>query len=202
MITLADRGASNITVMTTGEPLPPDGTDDYIKIALLGSTDMIDGGELDWYQKFCTGLAIIAGRESSRGVNIFKSLNYLIFNCKTPPVPDGTMSVNNPAFVNHLSWCCDVATAADGIFVNFLKNSQSVMPVYWFSLFAQSGKLVCRVPLEQDYIFSGLVNTTCQRFNIPCFPGKMGNVMSVIQAFFNFVPKMQILSNPAIQLPE
>lgn len=201
MENLSDRGASNIVILNSGEPLPPEGTDDYIKIMLLGSTDLVTGGQLDWYTKFCEGLAIIAGRESAKGVNIFKNLNYLIFNGKSLPSPDASVSPNNPAFVNHFSWVNDLAAISDGIFVNFLKNSTNIMPMYWFTLFAQSGKMVCRVPLEADYIYSGLVNTTCTRFNIPCFPGKMGNVMSVLQSFFSFVPKMQLLNNPAIQLP-
>lgn len=194
--------ASNISVMYSGEPMPAEGTEDYIKIALVGSTDLIDGGQLDWYTAFANGLVTIAGRESNRGVNIFKNLNYLLFNCKTPPVGNGEMSAENPEFVNHWSWVNDVITASDGIFVNFLKRSTNVMPLYWFSMYAQSGKMVARVPLESDYIYAGLVSATCQRLNIPMFPGKMGNVMSVIQAFFSFIPKMQILNNPDIQIPQ
>ena len=194
--------ASNISVLHVGEPMPAAGVEDYVKIALVGSTDLIDGGQLDWYSAFCNGLVAIAGRESNRGVNIFKNLNYLIFSCKTPPVANGIISPENPEFMTHWSWVQDVATLSDGIFCNFLKRSTNIMPFYWFTLFATSGKLVCRVPSETDYIYAGLVSATCQRFNIPMFPGKMGNVMSVIQAFFSFIPKMQLLNNPAIQIPQ
>lgn len=194
--------ASNIKVLYSPEPIPGEGIEDYVKIALVGSTDLVDGGQLDWYTAFINGLVTIAGRESNHAVNIFKNLNYLVFNCKTPKVANGSMSVDNPEFVQHTAWLSDCCDLADGIFINFLKRSTSVMPLFWFSQYVKSGKLVVRVPMEADYVYSGLVNMECQRFNVPMFPGKMGNVMSVIQAFFSFIPKMQLLNNPNIQLPE
>lgn len=204
MITLETNGASNIAVLQCGEPFEQIGAgfEDYIKIALIGSTDLIDGGELDWYSKFIQGLAIIAGRENAQSINVFKNLNYLVFNCKTPKVADGSLSVNNPEFMSTLQWVNYASTMADAVFVNFLRRSTSPMPLYWFSMLSGSGKLVVRVPNEESYIYSGLVNATCNMLNIPVFVGRIGNVLTVLQSMFSFIPKMQTLNNPAITLPE
>lgn len=204
MITLEGNGASNIAVLQCGEPFEQIGAgfEDYIKIALLGSCDLITGGELDWQSKFINGLSIIAGRESARGVNVYKNMNYLILNCKTPKVSNGSISVNNPEFMNTLTWINSATTLADAIFINFLKRSVSPLPLYWFSMLAQSNKVVVRVPSEENYIYSGLVNATCQMFNIPAFSGTLGNVLTVLGSIMSFVPQVQNINNPAINLPE
>lgn len=190
--------SDNLVVLNVGDPIPTQGYEDYIKIALVGSTDLIDGGELDWYSKFIEGMSKITNRMT--GINVLKNMNYLVFNCKTPPIQNGTISPENPEFCKVYSYVADACEVSDGIFVNFLKKSVNPMPLHWFSMFAQSGKMIVRSSV--DYGNYGLVNMTCSRYNIPLFPGRMGNVLSILQGFFSFIPKFQEMGNNNYQLPE
>lgn len=205
MITLEANGASNVAVLQCGEPFEQvaAGFEDYIKIAILGSNDLVQGGELDWQAKFINGLATVAGRQSGKAVNVYKNMNYLVFNCKTPPVSNGAMSVNNPEFMNTMTWINTATSMADAVFVNFLKNSTNPMPLYWFSSLSRGDrKMVVRVPGEDSYVYSGIINATCQMFNIPAFHGNMGNVLTILGSIMSFVPQVQTMNNPALSLPE
>lgn len=48
--------SNNVMVLNVGDQIPP-GTEDALKILLLGSIDLGPTGEMNWQSKFVAGLA-------------------------------------------------------------------------------------------------------------------------------------------------
>ena len=169
-----------------------------VKIALVGSDSYEPGGVYDWQQKFAEGLAKIADPVGGNGLLMYKNMNYTILNCKpaTPP-QNPTLDLNNPEMVTKVSATFDFCHVADAIFLNLLKKSTSMMPIFELGYLARTGKVVVRCPNE--YIYQPMVSLVCQRHNIPLYPGQMTNVLTILQGLFTLPNLQQIQQYP---LPE
>jgi hypothetical protein len=169
-----------------------------VKIALIGSDSYEPGGMYDWQGKFAEGLAKLADPIGGQGLLMYKNLNYTILNCKPANPPHNpTMDINNPEMVTKVSASFDFCSVADAIFLNFLKKSTSMMPVFELGYLANSGKLVVRCPNE--YAYQPLVQLVCQRHGIPMYPGQMTNVLTILQGLFALPGLQQTQQYP---LPE
>lgn len=186
--------SENVLVLSPGDQLPPM-SNDAIKIYLAGSQDLNPAGNNDWQMKIATGTVNLT--EGPNAISVFKGRKWIFINPKAAPQMDPTPSLTNQEFVNKKTWEMDMANAADGIFLNFLKRSMSPLPLFEFGLFASSGKLIVRCP--EEYFQYSQVSFTCQRMGITLLPTK-ANVKDVLWSMANMLPILQ--QNKAIQLPE
>ena len=188
--------SSNVIVLQMGDPIPP-GTEDAIKILLVGSESIDDSSDsFDWQGKFISGVLNITDPE--KGLLMFKNKKYIIINCKYIPkmMPDAGMP-QNAELLNKYNYILDMANMSDGIFCNILKKTQSPIPLFEFGLFTSSNKLVIRCP--EEYQYSSLVKLICERSNVPLLPGK-SSVKDVMFSLFAYIPKFQEMQK--YQLPE
>lgn len=168
--------SSNIMVLDPGEITPP-GNEDAIKLTLIGSIDTRPDGKFNWAQKFINGLVELT--DPLKGVLQYRGLRIIVANTFFP-TNNPEASVMNPEFVSKINWTNQVLQDSDLIFCNFLKKSTASIPLFWFGLAAQSGKMVVRCP--DQYINYGIVQITCQNMGIPLMPGKVGSVLAIVQA--------------------
>lgn len=189
--------SENVVIISGGEPIP-EGSEEAIKIALLGSSDLNPMGDGDWQYKFAKGLALITSTEPGKGIIMYKGMKFLVMNCKSwsPRVP--VMSYDNVEFIQKISTDLDYAMASDCIFFNFHKKSQAVFPLLEFSNLVGSGKMVVRC--SQEYGNYGFVRIMCERLQVPLLPGATTSVLTVLQTMSAFIPKFQELSK--LRLPE
>lgn len=170
--------SDNVLVLTPGE-IPPPGTEDCIKLLLMGSIDARPDGKYDWGTRFINGL--VENTDPVRGILQYRGLKFLVYNSVVPPQnPEAPPSLENPEFVSKYEWMVQCMEDCDLIFCNFLKKSQNPLPLYWFGLAASTGKLVTRCP--DQYFGYGLVSCSCKHFGSPLLPGKVGSVLAIIQA--------------------
>lgn len=170
--------SGNIIVLTPGELCPP-GCEDAIKLVLLGSIDTRPDQKFDWAGKFCNGLVELT--DPLKGVLQYRGVRFVVYNTTTPPANlQAPPTVDNPEFVSKLNWMFQCLAECDLIFCNFLARSKEMMPMYWLAFCSQSQKMVVRCP--DQYCNYGTVQVTCQNFNIPLMPGKVGSVMAIVQA--------------------
>lgn len=186
--------SENVLVLSPGDQLPPM-SNDAIKIYLAGSQDLNLAGNNDWQMKMAT--ATVALTEGTTAISVFKGHQWIFINPKMAPQMNPEISLANPEYVNKKNWEMDMANAADGIFLNFLKKSVSPLPLFEFGLFASSGKLIVRCP--EGYYQYSQVALTCQRMGITLLPTK-ATVKDVLWAMANFLPALQ--QNKSVQLPE
>lgn len=189
--------SGNILVVSGGEPIPP-GTEEFIKIALMGSSDMNPSGDGDWQSKFAHGLALVTSSDPGRGIIMYRGMKFLLMNCKSwgPGNPD--MSFENEEFVRKLNTDMDYAQGADCIFFNFHKKSQAIFPILEFSNLVTSQKMVVRC--SQEYMNYGFVRAMCERLQVPLLPGATTSVLMVLQTMSAYIPKFQELAR--LRLPE
>lgn len=194
--------SDNVIVIEMGEPLPP-GTDDAIKILLVG-TESIDSptadpngpSTYDWQNKFIQGTTTVANPKD--GLIMFKNAKYVIINAKYIPVMTPNVSMpDNKELMNKYNWMLDMANAADIIFCNILKKTTSPIPLMEFGLFTPSQKLVVRCP--EAYPYFQLVKLICERNNIPLLQSK-STVKDVLFSAYSFCKRFQELQK--YQLPE
>ena len=189
--------SNNVTMYYPGETLD-ESINGTVKITLIGSDSYEPGGAYDWQGKFAEGLAKLADPVGGQGLLMYKNMNYTILNCKPANPPQNpTMDINNPEMVTKVSASFDFCSIADAIFLNFLKKSTSMMPIFELGYLANSGKLVVRCPNE--YAYQPLVQLVCQRHGIPLLPVN-SNVKDAIWALMSICPSMQ--TNTQISLPE
>ena len=174
--------SNNVIEYFPGEPLGEEAAG-AIKIALIGSDSYEPSGTYDWQGKFAAGLAKIADPVGGTGLIMYKNMKFAILNCKPANPPQNPiLDLNNPEAVTKISSSLDFCAAADGIFLNFLKKSKSMMPIFELGYLSQSGKVVVRCP--DEYIYQPLVSMVCQRHGIPMFPGQLTNVLTILQGLF------------------
>lgn len=171
---------------------------DFLKIYLAGCMSAVEGDAFDWQGKFINGLNILSCPSSPQALLQFKGKKFVICNPRSSKM-NPARDVDNPEFVISQNWKFDAMEYCDGIFCNFLKKSQDVLPMMEFGFIARTEKTVIRCP--ESYVNSGSVKYMCQRFQIPLLPeGRAGDVLSVLQTMFSYVPRFQQIQN--LQLPE
>lgn len=192
-----DQLNQNVAMISGGEPIPV-GFEDAIKIALIGSSDMNPAGNGDWQSKFAQGLTLITDTTPGKGIIMYRGMKFLCLNCRSWGNADQRMTYDNPEFVQKLTADLDYCGAADCIFFNFLKKSQSTFPLLEFSSMIQSGKLVVRCP--NDYLNYGYVRIMCERYGVPLLPGATTSILTVLQTMQAFIPKFVEVTK--LRLPE
>lgn len=185
--------SNNILVLNVGDQLP-EVTGDAVKIYLAGTQDMNPTNE-HWQDKVCQ--AMVSLTEGPGAISVFKAHKWIFINPLMPPQMNPMPSIDNPEFMQKMDWSYNMMSAADGIFMNFLKKSVSPLPLYEFGLTVNSGKLVVRC--SQDYFQYGVISFFCNRCNVPLLPTS-SNVKDSIWAFFSILPGLQ--QNQKLQLPE
>ena len=193
--------SDNVIVLEMGEPIPP-GSDDAIKILLVGSESIDNPGTsdqpstYDWQSKFAQGVASIANPKD--GLIMFKNAKYLIINSKYIPVmtPD-IMVPENVELMNKYNWILDMANSSDIIFCNILKKTTSSIPLLEFGLFVSSQKLVMRCP--ETYPYFQIVKLICERSQVPLLQSK-STVKDALFSAYSFCKRFQDLQK--YQLPE
>lgn len=185
--------SDNVLVLNVGDMLP-EVTNDSIKIYLAGSQDLNPANE-KWQDKLTN--AMVSLTSGPGAISVFKNHNWIFINPVMPPQMNNVANMSNPEFVQKVTWTHNMMSAADGIFLNFLKRSVSPLPLYEFGLTCTSNKLVVRC--SEEYFQYGLVSFMCQRHGIPLLPNK-SNVKDVIWSFFSLLPGLQ--QNQKLQLPE
>lgn len=185
--------SDNVLVLTVGDELPAV-TNDSVKIYLAGSQDLNPANE-KWQDKLTN--AMVSLTSGPGAISVFKNHNWIFINPVMAPQMNNVANLSNPEFAQKVNWTHTMMSAADGIFLNFLKRSVSPLPLYEFGLTCTSNKLVVRC--SEEYFQYGLVSFMCQRHNIPLLPNK-SNVKDVIWSFFSLLPGLQ--QNQKLQLPE
>lgn len=189
--------SDNVLILMPGE-VPPAGSEDAIKLLLIGSVDARPDGKFDWGGRFIKGLVELT--DPFKGILQYRGLRFVVFNSVVPGSnPDAPPSPENPEFVTKFEWITQAMDECDIIFCNFLKNSKGRMPLYWFGNCVRSQKLVVRCP--DQYIGYGLVQQACQHFGVPLMPGKVGSVLAIVQAM-NTISDVFNLKQDKNQLPE
>lgn len=189
--------SNNVIEYFPGEEIGPEAAG-AIKIALIGSDSYDPSGTYDWQGKFADGLVKLSDPTGGTGLLMYKNLKFVILNCKPAnPPANPTLDLGNPEAVTKITSSLDFCAMADGIFLNFLKKSQSMMPVFELGYLCQSGKLVVRCP--DEYVNQPLVSLICERHGVPMYPGQMTNVLTILQGLFTLPSLQQIQQYP---LPE
>ena len=183
---------SPTVMMISGSEPIPEGTEDFVKIALMGPTDLNPAND-SWQSKFAQGVAAITSTEPGKGIVQFRGTKILLLNCQSSQPQNPQMT-----FVNKLSADLDYSGVADGIFFNFLKKSTGIIAPVEFSLIAQSGKVVTRC--SNEYVNYGLIRTLCERYKAPLLPGATTSVLLVLQTMWSYIPKFQEIQK--FKLPE
>jgi len=189
--------SSNVIEYFPGDSIG-DEASGYIKIALAGSDSYEPSGAYDWQRKFAEGLVQLSDPNSGTGLIMYKNMKFAVLNCKSAnPPANFSLDINNQEAVDKISSNLDFCAVADGIFLNFLKKSESLMPVFQFGYLAKTGRLVVRCP--DEYKYHALVSVICQREQIPLYPGRLTNVLTILQGLLTLpnIAQMQQL-----QLPE
>lgn len=78
-----------------------------------------------------------------------------------------TQSIDNPQFLEQVTWELDHLDEADVIFLYFAPGTQSPISLLEFGLYAQTRKLVVVCP--DGFWRQGNVEIVCKRYNIPFF---------------------------------
>ena len=177
----------NLIVLQPGDQYQ-ESYENYLKIYLSGSLDL--GSELPWQQKFINGLEKLTTKHpESPDIPDYSNFKFLVINPLAPS--NGEMSVDNPEFVQKFQWEFGMQQQSDVIFCNFLKKSTLVSAVSGFLLWAQSGKVVCRCPMES--MFYPQVKMVSGSCNVPLV-GDTGSVIKVMETIFQSIPKFNELT--------
>lgn len=190
-----EQVSDNILVLGPGDAIP-EGTENSIKILLLGSIDTRDDHKFDWASSFIKGMIDIT--DPQKGLIQYQGFNFIIINSTITPPGGLVPNVMNNDFTMKMQWTFSMAAAADSIFLNFLKRSTAPLPLYWLGYTCGSGKLCVRCP--EEYVNYSIVNLTCRQHGVALLPGKVGSVLSVLQSIAAFTPKFQEVLK--YQLPE
>ena len=178
----------NLLVLSPGDQYQ-EAYENYLKIYLSGSLDF--SGKLPWQQKFINGLTkLTTPHPESPEIPDYGKFNFLVFNPLTPPQGEPVMS--NPAYTQKVQWELGMQQQADVIFCNFLKKSTMLSAIFGFLLWAQSGKVVSRCPLES--VFYPQVKLVSDNYGIPMV-GDTGSVIKVMETIFQSIPKFNELLN-------
>ena len=188
--------SEKIIVLNPGDQLPQI-TNNSVKIYLAGTQDF-SNAENDWQQKFINGLVPLT--DPLKGLLMFKSTNFIIFNPHVPFESPAAPNLDNPQFIQVMQWRMSMMDQADMVFLNLLNKSKSPVPVLEFGLLANTNKLVVRC--GEEYMLYSQIRLYCEKYNIPLLTGKT-SVKDVMLAGGNYIQKVTDASgNPQTQLPE
>lgn len=191
MLQVSDK----IIVLNPGDQLPQI-TNNSVKIYLAGTQDFASA-ENDWQQKFINGLVPLT--DPFKGLLMFKSTNFIIFNPHVPFQSPAAPNLDNPQFVQVMQWRMSMMDQADMVFLNIMNKSQSPVPILEFGTLVNSNRLVVRCG-EQHGMYSQ-IRLYCEKYNVPLLTGKT-SVKDVMLAGGNFIQKTMDQGNPQTQLPE
>ena len=181
----------NLLVLQPGDPYQ-EVYENFLKIYLSGSLDLGVGKPgLSWQEKFINGLSkMTLPHPNEPNIPDYSKFRFLVFN---PLVPvNGAPSIDNPEFVQKSQWELNMMGSADVIFCNFLRKSTNLSAISGFLLWAQSGKIVCRCPM--DSMFYAQIKVISDTFQIPLV-GDTGSVISVMDTMFQVNQKFNQLLN-------
>ena len=115
--------SNNVIMMAGGEPMPTQlqggQMEEYLKVSLLGTSDLNPDGSGDWQSKFTQGLGLIT--DPNKGVIMYKNMKFLVMNCKSMGVNNPNPTYDNPEFMNRVSIDFDYAQTSDAIFLNLVR---------------------------------------------------------------------------------
>ena len=179
----------NLLVLSPGDPYDVS-YDNFLKIYLSGSLDLGNGG-IPWQQKFINGLSkLTVPHPESPNIPDYSKFKFLVFNPLMPV--NGEANISNPEYVQKVQWELGMQQQADVIFCNFLKKSALISAISGYLLWAQSGKVVCRCPME--CVFFPQVKMVSDTFQVPLV-GDTGSVIQVMDTIFQSIPKFNELLN-------
>lgn len=179
----------NILVLSPGDQYD-ETYENYLKIYLSGSLD-ISGKGISWQEKFINGLAkLTTPHPESPEIPDYSAYKFLIINPLMPV--SGEPTINNPQFLEKARWELGMMGQADVIFCNFLKKSTMLSAIQGYLLWAQSGKVVCRCPIEST--FYSQIKVISDTFGVPMV-GDTGSVIKVMDTIFQSIPKFNELLN-------
>lgn len=179
----------NLTVLQVGDPYN-DSFENYLKIYLSGSLD-ISGAKLTWQEKFINGLGkLTTPHPDHPEIPDYSMYKFLVMNPLMPVA--GNPDLNNQQFVQKVQWELGMMGSADVIFCNFLKKSTSISAIQGFLLWAQSGKVICRCPIES--MFYPQIKLMTGYYRIPLV-GNTGSVINVLETMFQNIQKFSDLRN-------
>lgn len=179
----------NLLVLSPGDQYQ-ETYEDYLKIYLSGSLDL-SGKGLSWQEKFINGLSkLTTPHPDAPGIPDYSQYKFLVFNPLMPV--NGEASVDNPEYLQKTQWELGMQQQADAIFCNFLKRSTALSAIQGFLLWAQSGKVIVRCPLEST--FYSQVKMISDTFQVPMV-GDTGSVIKVMESMFTCIPKFNELLN-------
>lgn len=190
-----EQPKDNVIVLTPGDAIP-EGTENSVKILLLGSIDTREDRKFDWAGKFIAGICDITDPE--KGLIQYQGFNFTLINGTVPSPINGTPNLFNNDFITKTNWIYQMISECDAIFFNFLKNSVASIPLFWFGYCCSSGKMVVRC--SEEYCNYPIVKLSCASKNIPLLPGKVGSVLNALNSIAAFTPKFQEIMK--YQMPE
>ena len=187
--------SKNVLVINPGDEIPQGNS---LKIMLLGSFPANQNDpKFDWCGKFIDGLVALRNPDDPKSLLQFRGNLYTIMDPRAP-VSNQEINDQNGEFVQSFNLINDWANTCDCLFFNFLSKSTATLPLYYFASFSGLGKMVVR--MSDGYVNSGIVKVQCQRNNIPLLDSAHGNVFSVLQTMYAFIPAFQNMQR--FQLPE
>lgn len=175
----------NIIVLNPGDPLE-EIYENYIKIYLSGTLDLNEN-KIPWQQKFINALVHLTSQKSENLPDL-SEIKFLVINPLMPT--DGPAVMDNPAFVQKLSWELQFQDQADIIFCNFLKKGKGLSSLTGLLLNAKSEKLVVRCPI--DSIFYGMIKVLGQNYGFPVLADS-SSALNIIKCMTETNPKLRDL---------
>lgn len=173
----------NLIILSPGESYGDIGND-CLKIYLSGSLDM-SGNGIPWQQKFINGLSkMTVPHPENPELPDYSMFKFAVVNPLGPA--NGEPTLDNPEYVQKFQWSLQCIGESDVIFCNFLRKSKLPSAINDLLIWAQSGKVVARVPT--DSVFYPTIKLLSGAFGIPLV-GDSGSVIQAMEAIFNGIPK-------------
>jgi len=173
-----------IMVLYPGDQMPQM-TNDAMKIYLAGTMDF-GSQENDWQTKFANGIVQLT--DPIKGILMYKTTRFVIFNPHVPPQNQTAPDLNNPEFVQTMQWRMQMQDMADIVFINIMNKSKSPVPILEFGSNLRSGKMIVRCG-EQNIMYSQ-IRLYCEKYNVPLLNGT-ANVKDILLMMGSFVSKFQ-----------
>lgn len=183
-----------ILVLNPGDQIPQLNTDS-VKIYLAGTMDF-GNMENDWQTKFQNGLVQMT--DPLKGMLMYKSTQFVIFNPHVPPQNQVAPDLNNPEFVQVMNWRLQMQDIADVVFINILNKSKSPVPILEFGANIRSGKAIVRCGSE--HMMYSQIRLYCDRYRVPLLNWTT-NTKDVLLAMGGFISKFQQNSTQIQQQP-
>lgn len=169
--------SQNVFILDPGEAWQDTYEKDYLKIFLSGTTTQNPNS---WQMKFTNGLQGVI-----QGMGLMNIKLLVINPALIQPQQDDRPILENPEFGQKINWSLQMRDKSDLIFCNILPNSTNTIHIAPIFESAQTGKLICRMPVEHPMYGYTKLLSDYRKFPLL---GGAANLMDVLNTAFNSIP--------------